>query len=154
MILLEVYTLTRPYKPLFLVNFINPAITLIPSQPALLQFQMLALARKITLSISIALLQLGPLFQATQSIDHSSVDGARLARLEQITKNNEIEATGLIKTEMVPFVGREELLKELKDAIQKWLVQNTIRADPAVQEVVGNPRPRKGNDVQVDVPYT
>ena len=100
---------------------------------------MLILARKITITIVIAISQLGPYFKTlgpTRPPD--SINHARLLRLEQIAGAHEIEATRLLQLDMAPYERDVKSVKQLKECIREWLVQNTIRADPAVRETVGN----------------
>ena len=104
---------------------------------------MLALARKITLTISIAFSQLGPYFQSALGQAYSTVDGLRLARLEQLAQGNETEATRFLRTEVTPYVEEEQWSRKLKGGIREWLVQNTIRADPLVREALGNEREKR-----------
>ncbi|MCJ1436224.1 hypothetical protein MMC27_005602 [Xylographa pallens] len=142
LLLLEVYTITRPYWPPFLNNAINPVLIRLTSHPPLLPFQLLALARKTTLSIFIALSQLGPLLQPKPSaITTSSTTGGinllQLNRIEQITQANEVEATRLLGLDMAPFVGDGHSVDDLKARLKEWLVQNTIRNDPEVRDAMG-----------------
>lgn len=143
LILLEVYTVTRPQPPSFLVKIVNPLITIIPSQPPLLPFQMLALARKIAFTISVALSRLGPQFQSVGGQGSNVVDPVRLSRLEQLAMANEAEATRLLGMELAPHVGKDEAPKELKDGMREWLVLNTVRADPLVRQAIGSATERK-----------
>ena len=144
--LLEAYTMTRPYSPPLLINIVNPVLTMIPSQMPLLPFQMLALARKITLTISIAFSQLGPYFQGASGQTHISVDLARLARLEQLAQSNEAEATRSLRMEMTPYIEDETSTKELKAGIRDWLVQNTVRADPLVRHALSSIAAKQSQD--------
>ena len=137
LVLLEVFTLTRPH-PLLLVKIINPILTTISSHPPLLPFQLLILARKIILTIFIALAQLGPYFRPLQIVlPPKTIDLVRLARLEHVSRTNEAEATRLLNLDMAPYAGDKRTTKDLKEHMTEWLVQTTIRADPQVREAIG-----------------
>lgn len=110
------------------------------SHPPLLPFQLLVLAHKMTITFFIALSQLSPLFANSTLPNTSSAsasDEQRLARLENLTQANEIEAARLLALEMAPFAGDEEGQKNLRGKVKEWLVQNTIRADPEVRDALG-----------------
>ena len=135
--------MTRPYPPPLLTQILNPIIIILPSQPPLLAFQMLTLARKIIITISIALSQLGPYFQTDSGLAHNAVDPVRLMRLEKLAAGNDVEATRLLRTETAPFTGNVSNSKALKAGIREWLVQNTVRADPFVQEAISHATQRR-----------
>ncbi|MCJ1420538.1 hypothetical protein MMC32_006895 [Xylographa parallela] len=153
LVLLEFYTITRPYWPPLLNNAINPVLVRLTSHPPLLPFQFLALARKTTLSIFIALSQLGPLLQPKPSATATSsltggINLQQLNRIEQITQANDVEATRLLGLDMAPFVGDGHSINDLKAKLKEWLVQNTIRNDPEVRDAIGNVMGRR----RVDAP--
>ena len=135
--------MTRPYPPSLLVNVINPLITIFPHQPPLLPFQMLGLARKVSLTISVALSQLGPYFERGSTQAPNVIDQARLSRLEQLAMANEAEATGLLKMEMLPHAKDKEKTKELKVGIRDWLVENTTKVDPGVRQAISSATERR-----------
>ena len=137
MILLEIYTLTRPEFPRFLTNVVNPVLSFIPFGKTLLPFQMLELARKIALAASIAISQLGP-SSRNERTGHNEIDEQRLARLEFLSLGNDMSATRLLKMQMAPFNDDEKALAKLKTGMTRWLHQNTIRADPFVREAITN----------------
>lgn len=134
---LELYTLTRPYFPPFLVKVINPTLQLW-FQPALLPFQLLVLARKLALTVFIAVSQLGAHFQAAgPEPSASTVNLQTLNHLEHNARMNAAEVSRLLQLGMAPYEGDTAGQKDLKEKIQEWLVQNTIRSDPTVREAVG-----------------
>ena len=104
---------------------------------------MLGLARKVSLTISIALSQLGPYFQRASTQAPNAIDPMRLSRLEQLALANEVEATGLLKMEMIQHAEGEETTRELKVGIRDWLVQNTIRVDPGVRQAISSATERR-----------
>ncbi|MCJ1476461.1 hypothetical protein MMC13_005127 [Lambiella insularis] len=146
LILLEFYTVTRPYHPPLLTNAINPFLVQLTTHPPLLPFQLLALARKTTLTFFIALSQLGPLLQppaATASSTSNNIDPQQLNRLEQNAQANEVETTRLLGLDLAPYAGDEQAVKDLRVKVKEWLVQNTIRNDPEVRDAMGKVMNRK-----------
>ena len=135
---LEYYTLTRSFVPPLLTRLINPLLSL-TSHPPLLPFQMLTLAHKATLTLFIALSQLGPVFAPPQAITvaSSTFDTQQLNRLEQTSKALDIEASRLLAFDIAPFADDEAGVKELRGRVKDWLVNNTIRADPEVRDAMG-----------------
>ena len=140
--------MTRPYYPTFLTVLLNPLLQRYTLHPPILPFQMLVLARKATLTLFIALSQLGPLFQTSIAgpVPASNVQQQQqqqLLKLEQLANHNEAEASRLLALDMAPFVGDDDAVKDLRSKIREWLVQNTIRADPEVKDAMGRAMGRK-----------
>ncbi|KAI4135035.1 MAG: hypothetical protein LQ347_001016 [Umbilicaria vellea] len=155
LILLEIHTMTRPYYPPFLTVLLNPLLEGFTSHPPILPFQMLDLARKVTLNLFIALSQLGSLFQTSIAGPTSSSNAQQqqqLLKLEQLANENEAEASRLLALDMAPFVGDDGAVKDLRSKIREWLVQNTIRADPEVRDAMGRAMGRRR--VGVPLPMT
>lgn len=144
--------MTRPYFPPLLTGAINPLLIRLTTHPPILPFQLLALARKTTLTFFIALSQLGPLLQPATSASFSTsnnIDLQQLNRLEQIAQANEAEATRLLGLDLAPYAGDEQGIKDLRVRVKEWLVQNTIRNDPEVRDAMGKVMNRKQADTQV-----
>ena len=137
--LLEIYTVSRPYFPTILTTFINPTLSGTFSEPKLLPFQFLILARKVNVAIFIAIAQLGSHFQSADATAHNdSVPLGALAHLEHMARSTEVEAARLLDLNMAPFASNTVAVKNLKERVREWLVQNTIKADPVVREAVGS----------------
>ena len=137
---LEYHTVTRPYFPPLLTKIFNPILGAVTAHPPLLPFQLVALARKATFTLFIALTQLGNLFPQSASSTSSTtsqLDEQQLARFEGVAQANDGEASRLLAMDMAPFVGDESGKKELQSSVSQWLVQNTIRSDPEVRDAMG-----------------
>lgn len=145
---LEMYTISRPYPPLFLTKLFNPILGL-TQHPPLLPFQLLSLARKATFTLFIALSQLGGLFPQplASTSANSQHDQQQLARLEGIANGGEQEASRLLAMDMAPFAGDDQGTSDLKGKIREWLVNNTIRADPEVRDAMGRVLSRRRSGV-------
>jgi hypothetical protein len=137
----ELHTISRPYFPLIAARVLNPLFTTFTSHPPYLPFQLIQLARKLSVTLYIALSQLGPLIQpptaTAQSGNAEQVLQQQLDRMDQTAKAVEIDASRLQALEMVPFVEDPQAMKEVKGKVKEWLVQNTIRSDPEVRDAMG-----------------
>lgn len=139
----EVHTVTRPYHPRYL-DVINTVITTISSHPPYLPFQLISLARKVTVTMYIALAQIGPLLKTHLDPDAERVADSEekalqkgLERLGDVTRALDYEATKLIDVELVPFKADPQQAANLQGKMREWLVQNTIRGDPMVRDALG-----------------
>ncbi|TAQ90875.1 hypothetical protein B7494_g805 [Chlorociboria aeruginascens] len=148
----ELHTISRPYFPLIAAKLLNPILTTFSSHPAYLPFQLIQLARKLSITLYIAFGQIGPLLQAPTALpQHGNPEvilKQQLDRLEATAKTADIEASRLMGMEMSPFVGDPQALREVKGKVQEWLVQNTIRNDPEVRDAIGTTLKRR----RVDAP--
>jgi len=137
----ELHTISRPFFPVFATNILNPLLTTFTNHPPYLPFQLIQLARKISVTLYIAFSQIGPLLQpptqATQASDPEVQLRQNLDRLEATAKSAEAEAGRLFQMEMTPFVGDPQAVKSLESKISHWLVQNTVRNDPEVRDAIG-----------------
>ncbi|MCJ1445030.1 MAG: hypothetical protein MMC23_005535 [Stictis urceolatum] len=137
LVVLEVYVATRPYHPPILTNIINPILTRTTNYPPLLPFQFLILARNIIFTFFMALSQLGPYLQQNMSLSSKDIEPAKLARLEHVARANEAEASRLLELDMAPYASDAHAIRDLRNRIREWLVQNTIRNDGQVRVAVG-----------------
>lgn len=125
-----------------LTKLVNPLLETLTRHPPLLPFQLLLLARKATLTVFIAISQLGGLFPSSTPPPASSVvrtpeEMQQLQRLEQLALANDAETGRLLQMDMAPFVGDAEGTRELRGKVREWLVTTTIRADPEVRDAMG-----------------
>lgn len=145
----EIQAVTRPSFP-SLLEGLNFLFSKTATHPPYLPFQLIQLARKLTITIYIALSQIGPLISPSRrSIDDEDellVQG--LNRLEAITGQFDADSTRLMELEMTPFKGDAEATSNLQGKMREWLVQNTIRADPMVRDAMGTSLRKR----RVDVP--
>ncbi|KAL8671262.1 MAG: hypothetical protein Q9168_004231 [Polycauliona sp. 1 TL-2023] len=140
LVLVEYYTLTRPYWPPILTKVVNPFFTTFTSHPPILPFQFLTLAHKATFTFFIALGQLSPLFAPQDqpaSSSSTAIHDQHLQRLEQMVQSTEFDTRRLLALEMSPLVGDEAGQNEMKGKVREWLVQNRIRTDPEVRDAMG-----------------
>jgi hypothetical protein len=155
----EVHTVTRPGMPAVLDKMVNPLLTRLTGRGPYLQFQAIALARKLSATVYIAFSQIGPLFVADTSTGQLVVKGRRaddeaalrqgLERLEMAAQRLDADAARLLETEMAPFAGDEETVKSMWAKVREWLVQNTIRSDPMVRDALGRSFAKRRMDAPV-----
>lgn len=144
MFALEVHLTTQPETLMILSNVINPILTKFTNHPPYLQWQILSLLRNILISFFIALNQIGPkLFPPPPSDKGATTE--QLSRLEQVTTASEQEALRLFNLEMTPFADNSASLQDLKVAMRRWLIDNTVKSDPQVRDAMGRVlQPRAG----------
>ncbi|KAL2196401.1 hypothetical protein P885DRAFT_61001 [Corynascus similis CBS 632.67] len=145
----EAHAVTRPGMPAILEKVINPLLVGVLGRPPYLQFQAIALARKLSVTVYIAFSQIGPLLGADTSSGQLVVRGGKgsgneekalregLERLETTVKRLDADAARLLETELAPFAGDEEIRNTMWAKVKEWLVQNTIRSDPMVRDALG-----------------
>lgn len=141
----EVHTVTRPHFPAFL-NGVNAVVTTVSSHPPYLPFQIITLARKVAITVYIALSQIGPLVaehmrggkKLASPDDDDKALWQGLERLEGVAKQLDVDAARLMDMETAPFRGDNEATTNLRGKMREWLVQNTIRADPMVRDALGS----------------
>jgi hypothetical protein len=150
----ELHTISRPSFPLFADKIVNPILRTFTNHPPYLPFQLIQLARKISITLYIAFSQIGPLLNpppptAVPTNANPEIQlRQQLDRLESMAKAADTEATRLMGMEMSPFIGDQEALSGVKGKVKEWLVQNTIRSDPEVRDALGNLLKRR----RVDAP--
>lgn len=151
----ELYAVTRPHFPP-VIQAINSVLTTISSHPALLPFQAIVLARKLTITTYIALSQIGPLLvihlnggQPPSDVGNDEKTLKQgLDRLEVLSRQLDADTARLMDMEVAPYQGDDEATANLKGKMREWLVQNTIRADPMVRDALGHSFRRR----RVDAP--
>lgn len=145
----EVWTVTRPTFP-HAVNLLNSVVTTVSAHPPYLPFQIISLARKVTITVYIAFSQIGPLLAmhwgVTKGLGVAGSGGGEddekalrqgLDRLDGVAKALDDDAARLMDMEMAPYRGNHEATVGLQGKMKEWLIQNTIRADPMVRDAVG-----------------
>lgn len=139
--------MSRPGHPKILSGFINPLVTTFTNQSPILPFQLVELAKKLSVTMFIAFSQLGPvLFASKETGSGDQALHAQLERLEGSTRAVDAEAARLLATEAIPFLGDAAALESVRGKIKEWLVQNTLRNDPEVRDALGNSLRKRRTD--------
>ncbi|KAL3422589.1 DnaJ domain-containing protein [Phlyctema vagabunda] len=135
----ELHTVTRPTFPALAANILNPLLTNLSNHPPYLPFQILKLARQVSITIFIACAQIGPLLQplsaAPTTNDPDVALQQQLDRLGQMVTMGDVEASRLLAIELAPFAGEAEGMNLVTEKVKEWLVQNTIRNDPETRSI-------------------
>ncbi|KAI9167588.1 Chaperone protein DnaJ [Paramyrothecium foliicola] len=138
----ELYTVTRPTFPAYL-SFINTVLTHILRREPYVPFQVIAMARKLSMTVYIALSQIGPLLlRPSPDSQRPTPDDEKalkqgLERLEGMARMLDADTGRLMDMELAPFKGDAEATANLQGKMGEWLVQNTVRADPMVRDALG-----------------
>ncbi|KAI1763992.1 hypothetical protein GGR53DRAFT_341351 [Hypoxylon sp. FL1150] len=142
----ELHVISRPTFPAFLQGFVNPLLSNLTAHPPFLPFQVISLARRLSVTLYVAFSQIGPLLQPAQPGQPAGAKPEQteekallqnLDRLEQTARSMDVDATRLMELEMAPFAGDPEVIGSMRSKLKEWLVQNTIRADPMVKDALG-----------------
>lgn len=164
--LFELHAATRPDFPWLLRALLNPLLARLPGRAPYLPFQAVVLARKLCITLYIALNQLGGLLQQGQRLrrqqrspgggagvdveDESLSEAERLERalatLEQMAAGLDTDAGRLMELEMAPYAGDPTLREVMRPKLKDWMVQNTIFNDPMVRDAMGKWRQRRRPD--------
>lgn len=154
LLLLEAHAVTRPAHPWLLTRLVNPALALLwapgaaaAAHPPYLPFQAILLARKLSITLSVALNQVVPYLTAETRGGRLQLggaaggdDGARAARsldeLERVARGVDDDADRVVKMELAPFAGDPQVLAGLRDKMRRWLVDNTVRSDPMTRDAM------------------
>jgi DnaJ domain len=143
---LELYFLTHEWiAPRFSFRLANLVHWLAPGllPPHLLPFQILGLARRMSISLNIFISQLAP--QAARSTAEQDQQlHAQILQLNQIAGRVDTEATGLLGLGFAPFKGEKEHVDALKKAMKEGMVTSAVRNTPEVREAVAKALARRG----------
>ncbi|POS74425.1 hypothetical protein DHEL01_v207180 [Diaporthe helianthi] len=162
----ELHTITRPAHPWFLTRLLNPLITRAlnpvlsfwaPSMvhPAYLPFQAVAIARKLSITLTIALNQVVPYLTADTrggkvQLQRSGSEEARakqsLDELDKMILSVNEGASRAVKMELAPFAGNPHLLDNLREKMRRWLVDNTVRNEPMTRDALQRTIARRRQD--------
>lgn len=147
---LELYFLTHEWNaPDSAVSVASFARWLAPNvlPQNLLPFQILALARRMSISLNIFISQLAP-HAARSSAELDQQLQAQISYLNQIAGRVDAEATGLLGLGFAPFQGEKDHVEALKKGMKNGMVTSSIRAAPQVREAVANVLARREKDLK------
>jgi DnaJ domain len=147
---LEMYFLTHEWKPpafsfpvASIAHWMMPAV--IPQH--MLPFQILALARRMSISLNIFISQLAPL-AAGGITDQDPQIQAQVLHMNQLAGRADAEATGLLGLGFAPFQGEKERIEELKKGMKEGMVTSAIRSSPEVREAVAKVLARREEQIK------
>lgn len=135
---LELYFLTHEWRPPALSSHVTAfAHWLLPGlfPIHLLPFQILAIARRMSMSLNIFISQLAPHGRKTTA-DQDQHIHSQILHLNQLSGRVDAEATGLLGLGLAPFKGAKEQVKALKKGMKEGMVTSAVRGSPEVREAV------------------
>lgn len=146
-VVFEMYTITRPFYPPILSKIVNPILAQTTLHPPYLPFQAISLARRISVSIFIAINQLAPLFkqQASASKDDAATH-QQIDRLTGLARALDMETKRLLSLEMSPFREDQQLESRARDQLKAWLVRNEIRNEKGVSAAIARAIQRRSQE--------
>lgn len=152
LLVFELYTMTRPDSPIVLTRVVNPLITRLGLRSPYLPFQFLSLARKIVLTVFIAISQIGPLLAQARGPGAAgdasgTVQGQQLDFLDQLGMVLDQESAKLVELELVPFAGDAEAMRDMRNLMREWLLNNAVRNDGQVRDALGRALQRRREGV-------
>jgi curved DNA-binding protein CbpA len=152
---LEVRTALRPDHPAFLSKYLNPLITSLNFRPPYLPFQIIAIAKKSSISLAQFLALLMPLYRVDPSNPTKPSDDTEDARHKQLDRlsafvgESNKDANRLLELESIPYRDNEKVKSELREALRKYMVQNVVHQEKEVRNAMGEVMMRK----RVGVPH-
>ncbi|EXJ62008.1 hypothetical protein A1O7_02440 [Cladophialophora yegresii CBS 114405] len=138
MAFLELYFLTHVWEPPKLaLLWASTAQKLLPDllPPHLLPYQVLGLARRMSMSINIFISQLAPP-KARDPAMRDMQTQQQIAHLAQAASRLDAETGGLLQLAMSPFRGEGEKAEILRSGMKESLVTSTLRRHPEVRAAV------------------
>lgn len=118
--------------------------------PHLLPFQILAVARRMSISLNIFISQLAP-HAARSNAEQDQQLQAQILHLNQMAGRVDAEATGVLGLGFAPFKGEKEHIEALKKGMKEGMVTSAIRSTAEVREAVAKVLARREKEIQGDV---
>lgn len=152
----EINAITRPEYPWLLQHMVNPLLVKVINpilafynlgamHPPYLPFQAVIIARKLSITLSIALNQVAPFLTAdtrsgrVQLKKRGSEESKAEQSLDELDKALRVvneEAQRMVQMEVTPFMGSPEVMETVRHKMKRWLVDNTIRNDPMTKNAI------------------
>lgn len=141
MVVLELALITRPRAVFMPAAYLPPALSAwLPAQSFhLLPFQILTIARRVSITIHIFISQIAPKAQAQAQVPNgvSPQTMQQVVKLVQTAQQTDLEATRSLQLAQAPFRGDRETVSGLRRGMQEALVLAGVRSSPGVQQAVG-----------------
>ena len=146
LIFLEFYFLTHVWDPpKVFSSFANLSHALLPGifPDHLLPFQILELARRMSLSINIFISQLAPP-SAKSGVQAEQQTQQQIAYVNQAASRLDTEVTGLLNLGFVPFKNEPDKIEMLRRGMKESIMLGAVRGSPEVREAVQRAMERRG----------
>ncbi|KAH6642861.1 hypothetical protein C7974DRAFT_328537 [Boeremia exigua] len=139
----EVRSAMRPDHPAFLTKYLNPFVAAFNLRPAYLPFQVIAIAKKASISAAQFLALLMPLYRIDPQRPQQPTDDSERTQHEQLDRLNAFiaecnkDASRLLELESTPYRDNERAKGELREALKKYMVQNVVHQERDVRNAIG-----------------
>lgn len=146
MAFLELYFLTHEWTtPATLVHVGTAAQLAFPRLlPAhLVPFQILTIARRMSLSLNIFISQLAPP-SAKSAADPNQQLLQQMAPLYQAATKLDAEASNVLQLQLAPFKGSPADVRVLRDGMTESLLTNAVKSNPGVRQAVEEALSKRG----------
>jgi hypothetical protein len=137
-IFLELFFLTHIWEPpAFSVYSARAAHTFLPGilPTHLLPFQLLTLARRMSMSLNIFISQLAPP-AARNKAEQDRHTQQHISHLNQVATRTDAEAGGLLSLGLAPFRGDRDKVEVLRRGMKEGIVMSAVRNSPEVKEAI------------------
>jgi hypothetical protein len=149
----EIRTAMRPDFPSVLTKYINPLVASFNLRPPYLPFQVIAIAKKASISAAQFLALLMPLYRIDSERPMQPTDDTedglhkQLDRLSAFVAESNRDASRLLELESIPYRENEKAKSELREALKKYMVQNVVHQDKEVRNAIGQSMARRRTGV-------
>ena len=149
----EVRTAMRPDHPSILSKYLNPLVASLHLRPAYLPFQVIAIAKKASISAAQFLALLMPLYRLDPERPNQPTDDTEATQHQQIDRLSAFvsechkDASRLLELESTPFRDNEKAKGDLRDALKKYMVQNVVHQEKDVRNAIGQSIARRRTGV-------
>jgi curved DNA-binding protein CbpA len=138
MALLELFFLTHAWQPHPYLQRMGLLLharlpDLLP--PHLLPFQLLTIARRLSMSLNIFISQLAPPSVKNKAAQDQQSQ-QQLSHLTQATERVNAEASSLLQLGLSPFANDRANMRKLRDGMTETLMMSTVRNSPEVREAI------------------
>lgn len=162
MITLELVLVTQPFSLVisadYIPTLIRPYLGLAKTKTApvlyLLPFQVISLARRVSVTVHIFISQITPFYVPRSASPAGGGAGAlkpetlqQLGQVAQLSQMTDNEASRLLDLSLSPFRGDHESVSVLRRGMKEGLVVGSVRSAPEVQEAVAQVRRRRAGHV-------
>jgi hypothetical protein len=158
MVALELVLVTQPFSLVisadYLPTLIRPYVGLANTKSVpvlyLLPFQIISLARRVSVTVHIFISQITPLYVPRSASSVKGGAGAlkpetlqQLGQVAQLSRMTDTEASRLLDLSLSPFRGDQESVSVLRRGMKEGLVMGSVRNAPEVQEAVAQVQRRR-----------
>ncbi|KAI9872709.1 MAG: hypothetical protein M1823_008104, partial [Watsoniomyces obsoletus] len=132
MAFLELFFLTHAWRPpAFMLQLGDTVYQALPNlvPPHLLPFQLLSIARRLSMSLNIFISQLAPPSSRSVAVQDQQTQ-QQIAHLSQAANRVDAEASSLLQLGLSPFSGDRDNTQKLRDGMTESLMMSTVRSSP------------------------